>query len=160
MDEAQKTTKRWQHTAQPYLSWYCKTSSLGHQTLCSSAMFLPANHDLSSLPPSIGQSLNGLSHPSIRVTQKLLMYRYVWHSIRKQVGSWVRSCKPRQVAKILRQVKALIQTSMYHTGDSTTSTSTDPLLSSQGYTHLLTMVDQFAKWPEAIPLKQTHTECM
>ena len=57
MAEAQKTTKRWQHTTQPYLSWHCKTSSLGHQTLCSSAMFLPANHDLSYLPTSVGQSL-------------------------------------------------------------------------------------------------------
>lgn len=33
-----------------------------------------------------------------------------------------------------------------------------PLPSSQGYTHLLTMVDRFSRWPEAIPLKGTNTE--
>ena len=33
-----------------------------------------------------------------------------------------------------------------------------PLPSSQGFTHLLTMVDQFMRQPEAIPLKQTDTE--
>ena len=44
--------------------------------------------------------IHGLSHPSIRATRKLLADRYVWHGIRKQVGSWARTCKPCQVAKI------------------------------------------------------------
>ena len=54
--------------------------------------------------------IHGLSRPSIRATQKLLTDRYVWHGIRKQVGSWARTCKPCQVGKIQRHIKAPLQT--------------------------------------------------
>ena len=33
-----------------------------------------------------------------------------------------------------------------------------PLPPAQGYTHLLTMVDRFTRWPEAVPLKGMDTE--
>ena len=37
------------------------------------------------------------------------------------------------------------------------STSPSSLPPSQGYTHLLTMVDRFTRWPAAIPLSSTET---
>ena len=101
--------------------------------------------------------IHGLSHHSIWATQKLLMDTYVWHGIRKQVESWARTCKPRQVAKIHRQVKALMQTfRVPHWWFNLINIDIiGPLPSSQGYSHLLTMADQFTKWPEVISLKQT-----
>ena len=45
---------------------------------------------------TVFDAIHGLSHPSIRTTQKLLTDRYVWHGIQKQVGSWAKTCKPSQ----------------------------------------------------------------
>ena len=104
--------------------------------------------------------IHGLSHPSIRATRKLLADRYVWHGIRKQVGSWARTCKPCQVAKIQRHVRAPLQTFEvpHRRFDHINIDIVGPLPPAQGYTHLLTMVDRFTRWPEAIPLKGTDTE--
>ena len=42
---------------------------------------------------TVFDAIHGLSHSSIRATQKLLTDRYVWHGIRKQDGSWAKHAK-------------------------------------------------------------------
>ncbi len=113
-----------------------------------------------SFRKTVFDTIHGLSHPSIRTTQKLLADRYVWHGIRKQVGSWAKTCQACQTAKIQRHVKSPLQTFKvpHRRFDHINIDLVGPLPSSQGYTHLLTMVDRFSRWPEAIPLKQTDTE--
>ena len=109
---------------------------------------------------TIFDAIHGLSYPSIRTTQKLLTDRYVWHGIWKQVGSWAKTCKPCQEAKIQRHTKAPLQTFdvPHRRFDHINIDLVGPLPSSQGYTHLLTIIDWFSRWPEAIPLKGTDTE--
>ena len=109
---------------------------------------------------TVFDTIHGLSHPSIRTTQKLLTDRYVWHGIRKHVGSWAKNCQACQQAKIHRHVKAPLQTFKvpHRRFDHINIDIVGPLPSSQGYTHLLTMVDRFSRWPEAVPLKGTDTE--
>ena len=36
--------------------------------------------------------VHGLSHPSIRETQKLIRDRHVWKGVRKEVAQWVKTC--------------------------------------------------------------------
>ncbi len=56
------------------------------------------------VPPSfrkiVFDAFHGLSHPSIRATQKRITDRYVWKGVRKQVAQWVKTCVPCQQSKV------------------------------------------------------------
>ena len=100
---------------------------------------------------------HGLSHPSIRATRRLIVSRFVWHGLNKQVGIWARACVPCQTSKVHQHVKAPFQT--FHVPsrrfDHIHIDLVGPLSPSEGFTHLLTVVDRSTRWPEAIPLHDT-----
>ena len=75
-------------------------------------------------------------------------------------GSWARTCKLCREAKIQRHIRAPLQTFEvpHRRFDHINVDVVGPLPPAQGYTHLLTMVDRFTRWPEAFPLKGTDTE--
>ena len=108
----------------------------------------------------IFETIHGLSHPGIRATQKLISTKFVWHGLRRQVAHWVRTCVSCQTAKVQRHTKAPLATfSVPHRRfDHVHIDIVGPLPPSrEGHTHLLTMVDRFPRWPEAIPLTDTST---
>ena len=49
---------------------------------------------------TIFDSLHGLSHPGIRMTQKLITSRYVWPGVNADVRRWAHSCIQCQHAKV------------------------------------------------------------
>ncbi|BHF74979.1 hypothetical protein SprV_0501807100 [Sparganum proliferum] len=117
--------------------------------------FVPA-----SMRRAVFQTLHGLSHPGIRASQKLLAERFVWPGMNKDVKAWVRSCLSCQRNKVHRHNKSPPGT--FPSPDARFShvhlDVVDPLPPSNGFTHLLTCVDRYTRWAEAIPLPNAQAE--
>ena len=109
---------------------------------------------------TVFDSLHNLSHPGILATQKLVTSRFVWPGINADVRRWTRSCIQCQKAKVQRHSATAL--SPFRTPDARFDfihvDLVGPLPTSRGYTYLLTCVDGYTRWPEAIPLTSITAE--
>ena len=112
-----------------------------------------------SLRRQVFNTIHQLAHPGIRATRRLICERFLWHGMARDVGEWVRQCLDCQRSKVCRHVHAPLQS--FPLPDTRFShihvDVVGPLPPSRGYTHLLTIVDRFTRWPEAIPLMDTSS---
>ena len=100
-------------------------------------------------------SLHSLAHPGVRATQRLIAELFVWPGMNKDVRKWTKSCLQCQRLKVQRHTVTPLST--FATPDARFDQVhidiVGPLPPSRGYTYLLTCIDHFTRWPEALPLR-------
>ena len=104
------------------------------------------------------EAVHCLAHPGIRASKRLLSARFVWQGLAADVTLRCRSCTSCQKAKITTQPSAPIQP-IPVPDRRFTQLHVDlvgPLTaSSEGFTHVMTIIDRTTRWVEVIPLAST-----
>ena len=131
------------------------------QSICLSSISVTSWNAVNSMFPRI-TNLLPLSHLGIRATQCLITSRYVWPRINADVHRWGRTWIQCQQSKIQCHITAPLTT--FATPDACFDgvhiDLVGPLPSSNKYTYILTCIDQFTHWPEALPLTTIIAEAV
>lgn len=100
------------------------------------------------------ETYHNLSHPGIKATNKLITGKVFWPQMNKNIAEWSRQCIQCQRSKIHRHNRAQLES--YQPPEArfehVNIDLVGPLCSSNGFRYLLTCIDRFPRWTEAIPI--------
>ncbi|KFD62011.1 hypothetical protein M514_25821 [Trichuris suis] len=114
-------------------------------------IYIPA-----SFRHSVFEATHGLSHSGVRATKRLILTRYVWPGVKRDVARWTASCIPCQRSKVHRHTRSP-PVEFPPPGTRFEHVHLDivgPLPPSENKQYLLTAVDRFSRWPEAWPVAE------
>ena len=107
-----------------------------------------------SLVERLLRGVHDLSHAGGNATLKSVRRRYVWAGMASSVKSFCRTCIPCQKSKITRHTKSPLAP-LAMPDARFTALHLDivgPLPQAAGFSYLLTVIDRYSRWLEAIPL--------
>lgn len=109
---------------------------------------------------AVFQRIHGLCHSGPIPTTRSIAARFVWFGMKRDIRQWCHSCHECQSSKISRHTISPLESfpSPDARFESIHLDLVGPLTPSYGMTYIMTIMDRFSRWPEAIPLPDIKTE--